>query len=469
MFYPLRRMGVQLSLWLCEDYDLIYHEENLNPMEEEDTGFPEDAEILDPHLIASVWQDKITKRDQRWFEHLKKFVDNGVQAFKLDGSNQVLAHPDRLWGSKYLDEEVHNVYPVLLVKDMQTGYKEYTDRRVLLNTAGAFTGTQKYAATWAGDTGGGPRTLVSVMNYAMCGHTNTSCDIDVHRPESTHYGFLMPWTQQNTWDYHYYPWYMGEEIMERVKFYTTLRSSLFPYIYAQAHTAYETGYPILRPLPLVYEKTDRFDGANNVYMLGDSLLVGAFDMHIPLPEGRWIDYFTGDVYEGGVDIDYKIPEGLGGALFVKSGDIVITMKPQKYILEKDHDYLINLYPDERASSAFIYEDDGFTYDYQNGGYTLTTVTSSGINNGSLTLTVKRREGGFEGRPDNGHDIINNSIPKIVGAPELRDMSAIIHGRIPSSVSLDGKAVEFKTEGDKTTFIIPAKLHEANDLEYVITF
>ena len=38
-----------------------------------------------------------------------------------------------------------------------------------------------------------------------------------------------------------------------------------------------------------------------------------------------------------------------------------------------------------------------------------------------------------------------------------------------TVSLDGKAVEFKTEGDKTTFIIPAKLHEANDLEYVITF
>ena len=161
MFYPLRRMGVALSLWLCEDYDVIYHEENINPIVEGDGEFPEDAEILDPHLIASVWQDKITKRDERWFEHLKKFVDNGAQSFKLDGSNQVLAHPDRLWGGKYLDEEVHNVYPVLLVKDMQTGYKEYTDRRVLLNTAGAFIGTQKYAATWAGDTGGGPKTLVA--------------------------------------------------------------------------------------------------------------------------------------------------------------------------------------------------------------------------------------------------------------------------------------------------------------------
>ena len=469
MFYPLRRMGMALSLWLCEDYDLIYHEENLNPIIEGDGEFPEDAEILDPHLVASVWQDKITKRDERWFEHLKKFVDNGAQAFKLDGSNQVLAHPDRLWGSKYLDEEVHNIYPVLLAKEMETGFKEYTDRRVLLNTSGAYVGTQKYASTWAGDTGGGPKTLVSVMNYAMCGHANTSCDIDVHSADSTHYGFLMPWTQQNTWDYHYYPWYMGDEIFDRVKFYATLRSKLFPYIYSAAHTAYETGMPILRPLPLVYEETDRFDKTKNAYMLGESLLVGAFDMHIPLPEGRWIDYFTGDVYEGGTDIDYAVPEGLGGALFVRSGDIVVTMKPQKYILEKDHDYIVNLYPDERESATFIYEDDGYSYDYQDGGFAITRITSSGIQNGSLTLGINMREGEFSGRPENGHDIINNSIPKIVGTPEIKDIDVKIHGRMPKAITLDGENVEFAVVDGNAVFTVPADLHKSRDLNYVLKF
>ena len=169
-FYPLRMMGMQLSLWLCEDYDLFYKEEN--SLEEKKTdGFSEDAEILDFHLEnMTIYQDKVTKICEPWFEHLKKFVDNGATAFKLDASNQVLEHPDKLWGGKFLDKEVHNVYPVILAKQMNEGYKEHTDRRIMINTSCAYVGTQKYAATWAGDTGGGPKTLVSVMNYSMCGH-----------------------------------------------------------------------------------------------------------------------------------------------------------------------------------------------------------------------------------------------------------------------------------------------------------
>lgn len=48
--------------------------------------------------------DKLTKPGEGWFEHLKKFVDNGAAAFKLDGANQVLEHPDRLFAGRYTDE-----------------------------------------------------------------------------------------------------------------------------------------------------------------------------------------------------------------------------------------------------------------------------------------------------------------------------------------------------------------------------
>ena len=44
------------------------------------------ADEIDEHLADDVYMDKITKRDEDWFEHLKKFVDNGASAFKLDGS-----------------------------------------------------------------------------------------------------------------------------------------------------------------------------------------------------------------------------------------------------------------------------------------------------------------------------------------------------------------------------------------------
>lgn len=469
IFYPLRRMGIQLSLWLCEDYDFLYHEESLTP-EEEKYEFPEDAEILDPHLSASIWSDRITNRGERWFEHLKKFVDNGAAAFKLDGSRQVLNHPDRLWAGKYLDEEVHNIYPVLLAREMQSGFFEHTGRRPLIYTAGAYIGTQQFAATWAGDTGGDARTLVSVMNYAMCGHSNTGCDISIHDAESTHYGFLMPWSQQNNWDYYMEPWYLGDEISSRYTYYARLRSSLFPYLYTAAHQAYETGIPMLRPLPLVYEGTDRFDKTMNAYMLGDSLFVGAFDMHIPLPEGRWVDYITGEVYEGGVDIDYQPPKGLGGALFVRSGDVIVTMKPQRYILEHAHEYRIDLFPDDRASAYELYEDDGFTEDYKNGGYATTRIESSGVKNGAVTLTVYPREGGFGGRPENGHNIMKNSIPKISPMGEVNDMTAVIHTKkTVTSVTLGGKGVDFTTCPEGITFTVDAALHADKAVAYEITF
>ncbi len=453
-FFNLREMGMQLSLWLCENYDLLWEEDGQIFKEERSdyTG----AEILDDNFEFSVFMDKEMKHGEPWFEHLKKFVDNGASAFKLDGCSQVIAHPDRLWGGKYLDDEVHNVYPVLLVKQMQQGFKAHTGRRAFLNTAGAYAGTQRYAATWAGDTGGGQKTLLSVFNYSMCGHSNTSCDMDVTDPMALHYGFLLPWTQQNGWANWQYPWFLKEEREEMIRFYAKLRSSLIPYIYSMAHVAAETGLPILRPLPLMYEETDRFDHTDNLYMLGDSLLVGAFDMHFELPDGVWIDWFTGKEYSGAVD--YEIPEGRGGAFFVKKGSVIVTMEPQKYILEKEHDYRIEVYPGT-AGSFTLYEDDGFTFDYMEGKLAKTEIFLSEETAEGFTVTVKKREGSFGGRPDNGHNHFENSIPKIDGIKPVRDMQVVLHTSNVKEIFInDVKASYEKTEtGIKC--ILPANLHE----------
>lgn len=468
-FHPMRCMGMQMSLWLCEDYDLIYHEEGILPPEKDESGFPEGTEIADAHFEnATEYQDKITKIGEPWFAHLEKFVDNCAAGFKLDGSNQVFSHPDRCWGGKFFDAEVHNVYPVILAKQMFEGFKNHTGRRIMTNTACAYIGTQQYAATWAGDTGGGPRTLVSIMNYAMCGHSNTSCDMNSVDPYSVHYCFLSPWAQQNFWNSWNYPWYMDDDLKNRFVFYDRLRSALFPYIYYTAHQANAEGTPILRPLPLVYEGKG-YENVNNAYMLGDNLFVGAFDMHFPLPEGEWVDYFTGEIYEGGKEIDYE-PKGLtSGALFVKSGAVIVTMKPQKYILEKDHEYIVNLYPSAAAGKSAIYEDDGFTFDYENGGYAITEITSSGIQDGRLTLTVGAREGDFEGRPDNGHDLHNNSIPKIDGLRPLSDLKVVLHGRQPKAVTLAGNAVPFTNTATATEFLISKEARQSAPLSIEIEF
>lgn len=448
LFYPLRKMGMQLSLWLCENYDVFYHEENSFLSEEEISL--RGAEIPDANLCKPSRLDKITKMGEPWFEHLKKFVDNGAAAFKLDGATQVIPHPDRLWGGKYTDDQAHNIYPVLLAKQMQEGFKDYTGRRLLLYSAGAFTGSQQYAATWAGDTGGGAKTAVSLMNYAMCGHSNTSCDIQVS-PQGLHYGFLIPWSQYFCWANWMYPWFMGEELEECTRFYSRLRSSLIPYLYTYAHTAYESGIPLLRPLPLMYEEDARLDQVLNAYLLGDSLYVGVFDLSLTLPRGRWVDYFTGAVYED--HVDYCPPKGIGGALFVKEGSIIATMTPQNYVLEKPHDYVIRLYPGADCDFT-LYEDDGFTYQYQQGAYALTKFSISDSCAEGFSFTIHPRQGSYEGAPDNGHDVENNSIPNIPGMAEERDCTILIAHRSLASVTLEGEELPLRTEEGHTLFTAP---------------
>ena len=192
-------------------------------------------------------------------------------------------------------------------------------------------------------------------------------------------------------------------------------------------------------------------------------------MHIPLPEGRWVDYFTGDIYEGDTDIDYTTPEGIGGALFVRSGDIIVTMKPQRYILERAHQYRIDLFPDTRASSYELYEDDGFTEDYKKGGYAKTRIESSGVKDGRVTLTVYPRTGDFAGRPDNGHDIMKNSIPKIPPMLPQGDMDVVIHTKkAVSAVSLNGTPITFTACPEGICFKVDAALHESGTLAYEVT-
>ncbi len=109
-----RRMGFKPGLWLCCDYDLSYEEER---WAHKSVGPEESSAFATGHGHAIVKRlDPWTRPEESWFKHLEQFVDQGVEWFKQDGSNQVFDHPDRLWGNGMLDDEMHNLYPLLYSK-----------------------------------------------------------------------------------------------------------------------------------------------------------------------------------------------------------------------------------------------------------------------------------------------------------------------------------------------------------------
>lgn len=469
-FFNLRKMGYKLSLWLCCDYDLLWEEEKTSLFITRNSF--DGAAFTDEHFGYNTLMDKVTKQGEPWFEHLKKFVDNGAFAFKLDGANQVLEHPDRLWACRYTDDEVHNIYPVIYAKQMKEGFTDYTHgRRAMIYTPALFVGTQKYAATWAGDTGGGQKTLVSILNLALCGHTNASCDLNAARPLCMHYSFLMPWTQYLGWRNWMLPWYLGDENEAMWRRYAKLRSSLFPYIYSMAHKAAQCGLPIARPLCLMYPEEESLVDAVNMYMFGDSLLVGAFDMNLCLPHGKWLDLLTGDVVEGGKPFYYNIPEGYGGALFAKAGSVWITQQPKPYLdAPIPSEYTIHVFPGCDCSFSLI-EDDGVTYRYLDGDYAATEVCMTNSTETAFELTISRRRGGYTVENKVPYDIIDmseNAIENIRPLPEVTGFDVAVYlEHAPKSVTAQGHKVATTYSEGVLRFRLEKEAHEKTDVTFTV--
>lgn len=143
---------------------------------------------------------------------------------------------------------------------------------------------------------------------------------------------FSPLALLNAWGDATKPWTFVD-VAEHVRFFIDLRMRLIPYLYA-AFAQYNTkGLPPVRSMEIAYgDIAARFSKSGHKefdttrapygrvhtfsftdqYMLGDALLVapmfaGQTRRHVFLPEGRWYDFFTHKLYEGGTFIDYACP------------------------------------------------------------------------------------------------------------------------------------------------------------------
>lgn len=98
--------------------------------------------------------------------------------------------------------------------------------------------------------------------------------------------------------------YGGPTASDVLRFFTKLKCRLMPYLFDAAIEAHEHGTPMLRAMPLEFPDDPGCDMLDRQYMLGGSLLVapifspdGRVDYY--LPAGRWTNFLSGAVVEGG--------------------------------------------------------------------------------------------------------------------------------------------------------------------------
>lgn len=403
----LERMGFKLSLWTCCDYDLTRWEEECyrgetNAWQALRRGHPV------PHVNDKYhwWPYKFAKEldenyfgegVQPWFEHYKKFVKQGVDAFKLDGCNQYGAHPDRVWANGMCDQEVHNLYTTLYARQMSRGFENFTDRRSFIYSGAGYIGVQHYVATWAGDTGGTLRSLMSAQCLGLSGHVNTSCDLDTS-PKAMHYGFLQAWTFHDNWDFFFQPWYLGERREAVFKHYARLRYRLMPYLYSTVAEAHRTGMPVVRALALEYPDNPEYDRVKGTYLLGHDLLVTAFDDEAVIPPGVWYEWATGRKVTGPAKDKPTLEGEWTGGLYVRAGAVIPTWNGLSHSPKGwNEEVELLAWPHEGDGQTVfrLYEDDGNTLGYLNGESALTEITLT-TRADKPEVTVGDRVGNFTG-------------------------------------------------------------------------
>lgn len=205
------------------------------------------------------------------------------------------------------------------------------------------------------------------------------------------------------------PWIYGETAEEIAHTYQDMRYRLLPLYYNLARENYDTGLPVLRRLDIAYPQYVEAS-RNDEYLLGDYILIAPIataeknesgvvedTREVFLPDGTWIDVWTGERYQGPKTVTVTHPIETS-PVFVREGALVVLAENMVNTSEKVWDKLtLDVYPSKNfAAQTRLYEDDVTTDAYQYGEYRTTDITMQASGENKIAVTIGKAEGRFTG-------------------------------------------------------------------------
>lgn len=374
----------------------------------------------------SAFPDFSDSRTAEWWGNLHKYyTDLGIQGIWNDMNEPAVFNESKTMdldvmhsgnGQLVTHEEYHNLYGMMMSKATYEGLAKHMggERPFVLTRAG-YAGIQRYAAVWTGDNRSFwehmAMAMPMVLNMGLSGLAFSGPDIGgfAHHTSAQ---LLVRWTQMGVFfpycrnhssigTLRQEPWSFGEEVEGILRKFIGLRYRWMPHLYNLFHEAEITGLPVIRPLVLEYPRDPHVTNLCDQFLLGENVLIAPVyrpdtdHRCVYLPEGRWIDYWDGELHEGGRYILAAAPLRIM-PMYVKAGTFVFEGPLKQYALEDAGDMLIvHLYGAEVQSGfsalSTLYEDDGHSFSYKKGHYAEISVQATGEGNGlrlSWSYTVR---------------------------------------------------------------------------------
>lgn len=377
--------------------------------------FAKDAEGNVYHNVVwpgdSVYPDYTNEKVREWWGGLtKRLTDQGIQGIWNDMNEPASFNgplPDDVVfpgnGEKKLHKEVHNAFGHLMAEATYNGLKK-TGKRPFVITRACYSGSQKYTTAWTGDNQSLwahlQMSIPQLLNLGMSGMPLVGTDIGGFGANTTP-ELLSRWIEAGCFaplfrnhsakdTRRQEPWVFGEETTDIYRKYVKLRYKYLPYLYDLCYEESRTGLPILRPLVMNYQNDENTWECNDEYMVGTQILVapvtqqGAKARMVYLPEGVWIDYWTGERIEGKRYILREAPLDVC-PIYVKGGSILPAYEAVDFVEpDKLTRLVLEYYPEvldqkklgrkaryqESISRYVHYQDNGVDFAYQDEEYNL---------------------------------------------------------------------------------------------------
>lgn len=271
-----------------------------------------------------------------WQDKHRPLLEMGVDAFKTDFGEDVPA--DGVFDDGRTGASVHNLYPNLYNRTVDEVLVEENgpDDAVTWGRS-AWAGGQRYPLYWGGNPpatfDGMASALRGGLSLSLSGFPFWSHDIGGFWGDPSTELYVR-WAQFGLLSSHARchgvdprePWAFGDEATRIFRKFAELRYRLLPYLYSAAATAARTGVPVVRPLVLEYQDDPQVLDVDDQYLLGPDLLVAPVlnadgVVGVYLPEGEWVDYWTGERVTGGRTLIRDV--GLDSMpIFVRSESVI---------------------------------------------------------------------------------------------------------------------------------------------------
>ena len=251
-----------------------------------------------------------------WYKgHLRRLIDMGVDCFKTDFGERIPTDVKYHDGSDPF--KMHNYYTFLYNKAVFEVLEEKLGKNeAMLFARSATAGGQQFPVHWGGDCSANydsmAESLRGGLSLGLSGFGFWSHDIsgfektappDIYK-RWVAFGLLSSHSRLHGNESYRVPWLFDEEAVDVLRHFTKLKSTLMPYLFASAIQSTEMGIPMMRAMVLDFPSDPSTHHLDTQYMLGDNLLVAPIfndqgTVMYYVPEGRWTDFFSGRVVEGG--------------------------------------------------------------------------------------------------------------------------------------------------------------------------